>query len=179
MENVLKSETVFRCPIFSVEHAIVELPNGSNEDRWYVVKNDAVGIIAMDEQNRIILTQEYRSASRTVEWRIPAGSVESGEIPEMAAHREMREETGLDARNMELLIVRKYPSGWVKQSSFFFLADTLFSSPLSSGEFESIKVIPTEVKEVLKKIESGDITGNLAEALKAAVKKMEDRNLRF
>src|SRR5687767_10613843 len=109
MEKIISSEIVFRCPVFVVEKAEVELPDGRRQERWYAVKNDAVGIVAIDDQGKILLTKEYRSAAGEVKWRIPAGGLKDGETPENGARRELREETGLDAKNLDRFLVKKSP----------------------------------------------------------------------
>jgi 8-oxo-dGTP pyrophosphatase MutT (NUDIX family) len=169
-ERVLSSETVFTCPVFKVEHAEVELRNGARKERWYVVKKDAVGIIAIDGKNRLLLTKEYRSASGSVEWWIPAGGLEGEESPEEGAHREFREETSLDAKRMDLIMVKKAVSSVIKQSTHFFLARDLFDSPLKTDEYEEIKVVPTEISEVVKKLRRGEIRPDLYKPISAAIK---------
>jgi ADP-ribose pyrophosphatase len=170
VEKTVSSEIVFKCPVFKVEHAEVELQNGLRRDRWYVIRPDAVGIIAVDDRNRILLTKEYRSASRETVWWIPAGGLEEGESPESGAHREFREETGKDAKRMELIMVKKAVSSVIKQSSHFFLAKRLFDSPLKNEEYEDIKVVPTEIPEVLKKLRRGEIRPDLYEPISKAIK---------
>ncbi|MBZ5651634.1 MAG: NUDIX hydrolase [Acidobacteriia bacterium] len=100
MEKLISSRIVFECPIFKVEEAEVEIPNGRRELRWYVVKRDAVGIIPVDAAGHILLTKEYRSAAGEIRWRIPAGGVQEGELPEDAARRELREEIGYDCHEL-------------------------------------------------------------------------------
>lgn len=172
MENILSSEIVFTCPLFKVEYSKVELPNGTIEDRWYVIKNDAVGIIAIDTSNNILLTREYRSASKEIRWRIPAGGLKDEEIPENGARRELREETGYDSENIELLFTKKIPSGWIKQSSHFFLAKNLFASPLKSNEYENIEIIPTSIDLAIQKVKEGEIGGNIGEAILEAGRRL-------
>jgi ADP-ribose pyrophosphatase len=174
IENTVFKETVFICPLFKVEHAKVRLPDESVEDRWYVVKNDAVGIVAVNESNQILLTREFRSAAATMEWGIPAGGLKDDETPINGAHRELREETGYDANSLEFIGVKKYPSSLVKQTTYFFLARELFESPLQSGEFEDIKVVPTDILEVNRKIKNEEIRNHIAEFVSLAIDKLSE-----
>jgi 8-oxo-dGTP pyrophosphatase MutT (NUDIX family) len=169
MEKTISSKIVFTCPIFKVEETEVELPNGRRENRWYVLKKDAVGVIALDSDGKILLTKEYRSAAADVCWRIPAGGVKEGESPEDAARREMREEIGLDCKNLTMLLEAKSQSASIKQKSYFYLAKNLISSPLESGEWEHIEVVRKRPDEVIELIHKGEISGNIAVALLKAI----------
>ncbi len=60
------------------------------------VPNNAVAIIAFDEEGRILLEKEYRLACNKWIYSFPAGLIDSGEDSITAAKRELREETGLD-----------------------------------------------------------------------------------
>jgi ADP-ribose pyrophosphatase len=102
MEKVISSKIVFQCPIFEVEEAEVELSDESVSKRWYIVKRDVVAVICVRD-NRIVMLREYRSASGSIEWRIPAGGTKKGESIEEAAIREVREETGLEPLDLKLL----------------------------------------------------------------------------
>jgi 8-oxo-dGTP pyrophosphatase MutT (NUDIX family) len=175
MEKLISSKIVFECPVFKVEEAEIELPNGVREPRWYVVKRNAVGIIPLDSDGRILLTREYRSAAGEVRWRIPAGGVRDDETPEDAAHRELREEVGLDCKKLDLILDRSSPSGMIKQRTFFYLASELFASPLKSGEWEQIEIIPKRLDEVGQLLGTGEIEGNIAAALMLVLKRLKPR----
>lgn len=173
MEKVVASKIVFECPIFKVEEADVQVPTGALEKRWYVVKRDAVGVVPVDAQGRILLTREYRSAAGEVRWRIPAGGVREGEQPDEAARRELREEVGVDCSELTPLLEAKSPSGMIKQRSIFYLAKGLYRAPLESGEWEDIKVLPVEAERAMELVRAGELQGNIAQAVTRAVDKLK------
>ncbi len=62
MEKVLSSKIVFECPIFKVEECEVELPSGKVEKRWYILRRDAVAVVPITKDGKVVLIKEYRSA---------------------------------------------------------------------------------------------------------------------
>lgn len=166
MEKTLSTKIVYECPIFKVEEARVELPDGSKAKRWYVVKNDAVIVICVRDE-KIILLREFRSASQSVEWRLPAGGVKDGEEPVDAGVRETREEIGLEPLYIKLLKTFNNPSSTIKQKVHCFVATKFKENPLNSGEPEEklneIKELPFE--EVKKLLNDGLFSSSLASSL--------------
>lgn len=170
MEKRLGHTVVYSCPQFNIEEVAVQVPGGLQETRWYVVKRDAVGIVPITDDGKILMTREYRSAVGEVQWRIPAGGINDGEQPLEAAHRELREETGYDAKTIKPLLETNDPSAIIKQKSYFFLATGLFSSPLDAGEWEGIELAPQTPDQVRNLIAAAQINSNIARALLAALK---------
>lgn len=175
MEKQISSKIVFECPIFKVEEAQVKLNTGKIEKRWYVIKPDAVGVVAIDNKDNILLTREYRSAAQKTVWRIPGGGMKGKETPEETAIRELREETGYSARKLTLILTKGPRSAWIKQNSYFFLAKELFPDPLKDEETEFIKVIPMSKKQVENLVKRGEVNGDILEALTKALETVNSR----
>lgn len=66
------------------------------DDRWEVVRHaDAVAILARDAQGRVLGVTQRRPAVAAETWELPAGLIDPGETPDVAAARELAEEAGL------------------------------------------------------------------------------------
>ncbi len=171
MEKNLSSKIVYECPLFKVEEAEVELSDESTAKRWYIVKNDAVAIVCV-QNGKIILTREFRSASGEIAWRIPAGKMEDDESPEETAVRETREEIGLEPLDLKLVQSFRHPSSYIKQGIHFFLATEFKENPLDSGEKEEehIEIHRFSLEEVRQLIIRGEITDDkIVHCLRSAI----------
>jgi len=81
----------------------VQLPSGV-EARFYMMDApDSVAVLAVDDQRQAMLNRQFRPALGKVILELPAGQVERGEDYLEAAHRELVEETGLTATDMQYL----------------------------------------------------------------------------
>src|SRR5262249_5505733 len=95
----------FRGPIFSVLTDEVRMPDGRYADRDYVLHVGAVGVIAVDDEDRVVLVHQYRHAVGAFLWELPAGLVDvQDEPPAEAAARELAEEADLVARDWQLIV---------------------------------------------------------------------------
>ena len=171
MEKILSTKIVYECPIFKVEEAEVELPNGSKAKRWYVVRQDAVLVICV-RNNKIIFLREFRSASQSVEWRLPSGGVNDEEEPIDAAIRETREEIGLEPLDIKLLKTFNNPSSTIKQKAHCFIATQFKENPLDTGEpeerFNEIKELTFD--EAKKLLEDGEFSASIEKGLRVFFK---------
>jgi ADP-ribose pyrophosphatase len=98
---VVRSEVVYHGPIFDIRQDHLRLPNGSLAKIDVVDHRGAVTMIPVDSQGQIWFIRQYRHAIRKVLLELPAGAAEIGETPLTSAQRELREETGMAAGNLQ------------------------------------------------------------------------------
>lgn len=157
---------VFKSRRFSVESVQYTLPDGSISENHYVLAPNGAAVIALDRDNRILITHEWRPKTNSYIWRIPAGGAEDGETLAECARREMREEVGYDCEELIFFCEITSNSSWYKQTKGFFIARNLYPAPLETGdELKKPETHFMDASEVLKLLNDGKITDDVAAVL--------------
>ncbi|WP_036283984.1 NUDIX domain-containing protein [Microbacterium luticocti] len=109
---VVSSELVYRGRVWDVRRDTLRY-NGDEIVREYVAHTGAAAVVALDDDGRVLLIQQYRHPIRHRDWEIPAGLLDvAGEPPEQAARRELAEEADMQADEWsELASVFTTPGG--------------------------------------------------------------------
>jgi ADP-ribose pyrophosphatase len=153
-----KSSLVYQCKIFDVWEDEVDLPNGKSTKQSWINHNPTVAIVAINDKNELILIKQYRTAVKKHLLEIPAGSLDGlDEAPAFCAQRELAEETGFKAKALIKLFEGYLLPGYCNEYMYFFLAQDLFSAPLTPDEDEFIETMPTSFSQARKLIEKGEI----------------------
>lgn len=120
--NVLTSDVQWSGPIFSVRRDVLEYA-GERLTRDVVAHLDAVAVVALDEDDRVLLVRQYRHPVGRREWELPAGLADvPGESLEAVARRELVEETDHDARDWSVLLRHYSSPGFTDEHLTTFLA---------------------------------------------------------
>ena len=123
----------FRGPVFTVYTDEVLMPGGRYANRDYMAHIGAVGAVALDDDDRVVLVQQYRHPIGARLWELPAGLIDvAGENLVDAAARELAEEADLAAEHWQLLVDVHPTPGSSNEVIRLFLARGL--SPVPEGE---------------------------------------------
>ncbi len=156
LPKVLESETVYEGKITSIRRDTLTRGDGKTFVRETAVSGDAVGIVALDEKERVLLIRQYRHPMGRPVWEIPAGRMDvDGETPEETALRELREETDTEADSVEFLTLFLNSAGWTTERTYVYLAKGLKDVPEFQRENEEADIekkwIPlTEAAELVR-----------------------------
>lgn len=155
-EKKLKSDTVYRGKILTLEVDEVELPDGKISFRECVRHSGGAAVLLIKE-NKVLLVNQYRYLYGKPIYEIPAGKLNAGEDPKLAAARELEEETGCKAELLHLLDIYPTP-GYTDEIIHIYFADnfTVTKQKLDEGEFLNYNFF--EIETVLKMIDSGEIS---------------------
>ena len=128
--TILESERVYEGRVWDVRSDTVSY-GGGRIVRQYVDHPGAAAVVALDEEDRVLLIQQYRHPIRHRDWEVPAGLLDvDGEGPLDTARRELAEEADLVAESWEPLVSIFTTPGGNDEIVHLFLARGL--SPASA-----------------------------------------------
>jgi ADP-ribose pyrophosphatase len=158
VEKLLSSKKLFKGSFFEVTHDTVELPDGKTASREYIIHNGAVAIIAITNDNNIIIERQYRHPVRQIMLEIPAGKLEIDENPLEAAKRELSEETGFTAKAWIELGTCLPCIGYSSEKITYYLATELNSGSTNLDDGEFVETLTMPFNEFLDMVYNGEVT---------------------
>jgi 8-oxo-dGTP pyrophosphatase MutT (NUDIX family) len=183
--EVRSSKDAFDGKIIKVRTDQVTMPGGNESQRDVVVHPGAVGVVALDDQNRVMLIKQYRHPVKEFLWELPAGLLDvEGELALATAQRELGEEAGLQAEKWHVLVDVLTSPGMTDEATRIFLArDVTETGNERSDEDEEaeLELSWVDLDEALRAVLSGGIRNALAVAgLLAAARARDNKfeNLR-
>ena len=156
-EETIKSKMIYKGRIINLRDDTVKLSNGRTSKREIVEHKGAVAIIALTENNEIVLIRQYRKPVEQALIEIPAGMIKEGEKESEAARRELEEETGYVAKDIKKIIEGFASPGYSTEVLKYYLATDLIKSKQKNDDDENIKVEVVKIDEAFKLIKEGKV----------------------
>ena len=151
--RILDRRLAWASPYVRVVEKDVDLGGGRGiETFWSVRTGGYAAIVAVTTDGRIPLVRQYRPAVETNVLELPSGAIDDGEEPEMAARRELLEETGCEAAELVLLGQLHVDSGRLETQQWAFFAPdvrVVDHDPSGDEDLELLFVEPSELKQLL------------------------------
>ncbi len=156
-EKTVSSKTIFSGKVIELKVDTVSLPNKKTSTREIVKHPGGVGVLAITDDNKIILVKQYRKPYEKVMYEIPAGKLDKGESIEVCGRRELMEETGATAKVFEYLGAT-YPSpGYTNEIIHIYFAKEVSFGKTNPDEDEFLDVEFFEIDEVKEMIMNNEI----------------------
>jgi len=155
--RVNRKEIIRHGRVFDVTLENVNLPNGACIDMEIIRHPGAAAIIALTDNQEILMLKQYRHAIGTYWWEIPAGTFDGREEPLACAQRELTEETGYAARSWQTLGAVTPVPGYSDERIHLFLARDLTPANQHLDFDEIIEVHALPLDQVIAMIVDGRI----------------------
>jgi ADP-ribose pyrophosphatase len=175
--RVLDSETIYEGRVISLRRDTVAMPGGGDSVREVVVHPGAVAVVALDDDDRLLLVRQYRHPVGAHLWELPAGLRDAdGEPPLETAKRELAEEALLSAARWSLLTTIYSSPGFCDEQVLIYLAEGLSEAARPDGfvvehEEADMTLDRVPLTDAVQRVFDGDIRNSSAVAgiLAAAV----------
>ncbi|MBS4209690.1 NUDIX hydrolase [Bacillus sp. FJAT-50079] len=158
-EKTIHTEEIFVGKIIRLQVDDVELPDGKIAKREIIKHPGAVAVIALTDENKIVMVEQYRKALERSLLEIPAGKMEQGEKPEITAARELEEETGYAAKKLEHLISFYTSPGFADELIHLYVATglTKLEQPPSGDEDEFVELYELTLEQAQQAVQEQKI----------------------
>ncbi len=149
----ISRELIHKGAIIDYYQDTMKIPNG-NTAKWDFIKHKgAAAVVAVKEDGRLLMVRQYRNALERETLEIPAGGLNGPEEPtDLAAARELEEETGYTAGKMELLISLYTTVAFCNEKIDVYVATDLKKSRQHLDDDEFLDVESHEIEELIRLI---------------------------
>ncbi|MBN2048455.1 MAG: NUDIX hydrolase [Anaerolineaceae bacterium] len=155
--EILDREECYQGRAFQVQRVRMRMPNGREPRYDLVIHPGAAVILPVDDAGRILFVRQYRLGAEQELLELPAGTLEDGEPPLECARREVREETGMAAREMVFLGDFYLTPGYSNEHLYIYLARGLYGAALDQDDDEFIDLVPIAAAEAYQMAARGEI----------------------
>jgi len=156
-KDFVSSERVHEGGIINLRVDTLKLPDGKIAIREVVEHNGGVVIACRPKANQIILIRQYRYSLDSDLLELPAGRIEKGEDPFLAAKRELTEETGYKAKIWRELSKMYSAPGFCNELLYVYEASDVEFVGTNLDEDEEIEVIEIELSKAWGLVAEGKI----------------------
>lgn len=158
--EVLQSELIASTRIFRVERRELRFSNNVevSYERLVGSTHGAVLVVPMLDNNTVMLIREYAAGVHRYELALPKGRIESGESMLDAANREIMEEIGYGAGNLQHLTSFTIAPGYLSHETHVVLAEDLYQEQREGDEPETIEVIPWQLDRLNELLQHEECT---------------------
>jgi ADP-ribose diphosphatase len=153
-----RDRVVYAGRILTLHQKYVAAADGRRHLREIVEHAPGAAVVAVDASGHVLLVRQPRPAVGGAILELPAGLVEPGEAPIEAARRELEEETGYAARELEPLVSFYTSPGFTDELVHVFAALGLQETATRHEEGEEIEVARLPLEEAIQRVMHGEIS---------------------
>ena len=151
-EKTLSSDYIFQGKVIKLRRDKVILPDERTTTREIIEHPGAVVILAITNDQKIVMIKQFRKPVEEVLWELPAGTIEHGEDLIQCARRELEEETGYYAKKIKKITTYFSTPGFCNEKLTLFIAKDLEKRNKNEDADEFIQIKLVDLTEALNMI---------------------------
>ena len=146
------------------EHQVINPSGGPGIYGEVHFKNIAIGVLPLNEQHYTWLVGQYRYPLKAYSWEIPEGGGPLGTDPVLSAKRELMEETGLIAKQLNEIQRMHLSNSVSDELAIIYLAQDLTQGKAAPEETEDLQLIKIPFAKAYEMVLEGEITDSMSVA---------------
>lgn len=152
MPKITRSKIIARTKVFSVEQMQLTFANGTQVEyeRLLGSPRGAVLIVPLLDNDTVLLIREFAAGVQRYELALPKGAIDEGEDVLQAANRELMEEVGFGAHELQQMKSVTVSPGYMNHVTHVVVARNLYEKSLAGDEPEPIDVVPWKLADLDK-----------------------------
>ena len=160
MPKIIHSAIIAKTKVFTIEQMQLRFANGTQVEyeRLLGSQRGAVLIVPLIDDDTVLLIREYAAGVQRYELALPKGAVDKNEDVLQAADRELMEEVGYGAHDLQLLKSLTVSPGYLNHTTHVVVAQNLYEKRLPGDEPEPIEVIPWKLAELDRLLDHAECT---------------------
>ena len=160
--KTLSSRPIYENPWTLVREDIAEMPNGKTTVYGVVECGHCVGVLPFIDNRHVVLVRQYRYVfGEGDRWEMPTGGVNSGEALIEAAHRELREEVGYEAAELEEISTYYTSKSILQEIAHLYIGRGLTQVQAIPDETEFLEVETFPFERVLQMVLESEIRDSM------------------
>lgn len=165
---------IYRGRLISLSVSDLHLPNGAMATFDVITHPGASAVVAVDDDQNVVLVRVFRPIVGEFLYELPAGKLEPGDDPAVAAGRELKEETGAEAAEVALIAKMMTAPGYSTEVVHIYYATQLTFGATDLDDDEVLSVVRLPLAEALAMVYRGDIRdGKTIVGLLLAARRLE------
>ncbi|MBO9665654.1 MAG: NUDIX hydrolase [Bdellovibrio sp.] len=157
-EKTLSSKQIFKGRFLKVEQDQVQAPDGRIYTREYITHPGAAMMIPLLPNGNVVMVHQYRHAVKQVMLEFPAGKRDNGESSLLTAQRELVEEVGYQAGELQLLTTIHPVIGYSDEHIDLYLAKNLSKTEQKLDHGEFLEVVEMNPKDLIQLVREGKVS---------------------
>ncbi|XWN36836.1 MAG: NUDIX hydrolase [Balneola sp.] len=157
IEKQKSSKKVFNGKLLHVYYDEVILPDNTTSSREWIKHPGASAIVPFFENGDVMLINQFRYPAKKIFLEVPAGKIDKGESPEETALRELKEETGLNAKEVHY-VGHFFPAiGYADEVIHIYVAMDMELIEDSTDDDEFVQKERIPFSKAIELVHSGEI----------------------